>query len=75
MPLTIDDFPLKAVGPLIYAKTLSSPVLTATDPTVAELAVKFLNERHALQHKFHTEGNQPLAVVFDNTGMLVSRTG
>lgn len=41
--LTIADFPLTAIGTLIYARTQSSPVLTASTPAIARQVIDSLN--------------------------------
>lgn len=43
MTLVARDFPLRNIGPLIYARTMSSPVLTATTPEIAEQITQVLN--------------------------------
>lgn len=43
MLLEIEDFPLTAIGPLIYARRYSSPVLTACDDQVALTVTESLN--------------------------------
>lgn len=43
--LTEDDFPLREIGTLIYARTQSSPVLTAATPEMASQIVGTLNTR------------------------------
>lgn len=46
--LTKADFPLRAIGTLIYARSQSSPVLTADWPERAEQIVAWLNEYEGL---------------------------
>lgn len=46
--LTKADFPLRAIGTLIYARSQSSPVLTADWPERAEQIVAWLNEHAGL---------------------------
>ena len=43
MILTVHDFPLTAIGTLIFARTQSSPVLTASTPAIARQVVDSLN--------------------------------
>jgi hypothetical protein len=43
MYLTVEDFPLTALGPLIYARRFSSPVLTACNDAVALVVCQSLN--------------------------------
>lgn len=38
-----DDFPLIALGPLIYGRTKSSPILTCDDDTTARQIIGVLN--------------------------------
>lgn len=46
--LTKADFPLRAIGTLIYARSQSSPVLTADWPERAEQIAGWLNEYEGL---------------------------
>lgn len=43
MHLKVEDFPLTAIGPLIYARSWSSPVLTACDDQLAGIICAALN--------------------------------
>lgn len=43
MRLLPEDFPLKAIGPLIYGRTQSDPVMTAASPGIAAQIVPVLN--------------------------------
>lgn len=43
MKLTDDDFPVKAIGPLVYARTWSSPIATCTDDEMAADVAERLN--------------------------------
>lgn len=43
MILQAEDFPLKAIGSLIYARRYSSPVLTACDDALAGVIAAALN--------------------------------
>lgn len=45
MMLTVEDFPLKALGALVYARTRSSPVFTAMTPEMARQLVTVMNGR------------------------------
>ena len=43
--LTAADFPLRNIGPLIYARSQSSPVLTAATPEIADQIARVLNTK------------------------------
>ena len=47
--LTAADFPLRNLGPLIYARLQSSPVLTATTPAIAAQITDVLNTRASVE--------------------------
>jgi len=49
MTLTDNDYPLRAIGPHIYARTRSSPVLTANDDQLADTVAKSLNAQHLVE--------------------------
>jgi hypothetical protein len=68
MLLNVDDFPLMCIGVLIYARTQSSPILTAADPNVAILVTAALNDRYSPENKPHYEHHHPCAVVVDCGG-------
>jgi len=46
--LTKADFPLRAMGTLIYARSQSSPILAADWPERAEQIVAWLNDHEGL---------------------------
>ena len=73
MALTPQDFPLISSGNLIYGKTQSSPILTANDPSAANLTVQLLNERHEAQRQFVEGGGQPMILAFNPSGMMLGR--
>ncbi len=47
MKIVPDDFPLTAMGNLIYGRMQSSPLLTAADDQIASITVALMNEAYS----------------------------
>jgi hypothetical protein len=58
--LVADDFPLFAMGALVYRRTQSSPLFTAPNPDLAEELVRRLNASNALDQAM--QRNTPTAI-------------
>lgn len=73
MKLSPDDYPLRAVGPLVYARTRSSPIITAVDDQLASDICHELNTLEtvkALQAAYKRLNMPPeTAPIFEHTGM------
>ncbi len=60
-PLTEDDFPLYAIGPLVYGKTRSSLILTANDDAMAADICSRLNYSDIAGAPYSEQSGRPIA--------------